>query len=293
MMASSGNANDRYFSAPPDETEDIEGGQSVVSALFHDTASASAAIRELREIGVLADDISVISRDRSASDETGALGAPGIAGVDQEVAPEDGTTFRASSELPNDEDLTTNGAAVTGSDMPPAPTPAESESFGGLSRDSVIVRRSEAGTNADEDIYSDFPGEPGGVNPDSPVAQNAGSDVQAAADGRTSVAGNAAVGASIGGVVGLLAGLVGLAIPGVGPFLAAGPLAGVLSGIVTGATAGGLIGALSGIGVPEEYAREYASAIEQGQTLISVRTDSLNHDSVERVLIANRGDALH
>lgn len=282
MIESSSESTGRYSNtSEPQATSDYrdDNEQPVLSALFVDANAASTAIRELREIGVGPEEISVISRDRSGVAD---------AGVSQEEAPEEGSTYRASMELPNDEDLLTTEAAMTGSDAGDV-----SEGRIGLSRDSDMVRRNEAETNADEDIYSDFPDQPGGVNPDSPIAENAGSDIQEASPERTGAAGNAATGAGIGGVVGLLAGLVGLAIPGVGPFLAAGPLAGVLSGLLAGGAAGGIIGALSGIGVPEDYAREYATAIEQGHTLISVRTNGLNDDSVERVLIANGGDALH
>jgi hypothetical protein len=160
----------------------------------------------------------------------------------------------------------------------------------GLDRDADLVRRNEAQVDADEDIYSDFPDQPGGINPDSPAAARAGADIQEPLKNRTDAGGAAATGAGLGSLAGLLAGLAGLAIPGVGPFIAAGPLAGALSGLVAGGAAGGIIGALSTVGVPEEYAREYASRIEQGHALISVRTDQLSRDLVERVLVANRGD---
>ena len=63
--------------------------------------------------------------------------------------------------------------------------------------------------------------------------------------------------------------------------------------MVAGGVAGGIIGALSTIGVPQEYAREYAARLKQGQTLISVRTDDLTKDLVERVLVANGGDDVY
>src|SRR5438477_3089519 len=110
---------------------------------------------------------------------------------------------------------------------------------------------------------------------------------------RTGAAGNAAAGAGIGGLAGLLVGLTELAVPGIGPLAAAGPLATALGGMAAGGEAGGVIGALSSIGVPEEYAREYAASIEQGHTFVSVRTDEVSEELVERVLVANGGENVY
>lgn len=292
------NSGDNETGRPANHTykppTDYDGdNQIVVSALFSDAHSASAAILELRDIGVPAGNISMISRDADGAPLEGIAGAPGMAR--EEIR--EGLTYRTSSELPNDEELPTTAAEMTGSDMPivtdwevPPDEPLGGSDRLGLPRDGEKVRRNEAETNADEDIYTDFPDQPGGVSPDSPAAESAASNIQESSAHRTNVASNAAAGAGIGAVAGLLAGLAGLAIPGIGPFIAAGPLAGVLSGIITGGAAGGIIGALSGIGVPDEYAREYAAGIEQGQTLVSVRTDNLSRDPVERVLTANGGE---
>jgi uncharacterized membrane protein len=84
-----------------------------------------------------------------------------------------------------------------------------------------------------------------------------------------------------------------LAVPGVGPLLAAGPLATALGALAAGGAAGGIIGALSTMGVPEEYARKYSAAIEQGSALVSVRTDDYTRDAVERVLTAHGGREIH
>jgi hypothetical protein len=45
--------------------------------------------------------------------------------------------------------------------------------------------------------------------------------------------------------------------------------------------------------VPEEYARKYSAAIEQGSALVSVRTDDYTRDAVERVLTAHGGREIH
>lgn len=264
----------------------------VISALFADPRSAEAAIRELREVGIPPDSISVISRN-----EDHQANLSGAAGVSRENIGDVALTYRASTELPNDEDLPSTEADLTGRDPLPVVTDFEvppNEPLGGshrlgLSRDSGLIRRPEADTNADEDIYTDFPDEPGGINPDSPAAPRAGSNVQEGMANRTDAGGSAAVGAGIGGVAGLLVGMAALAVPGVGPFLAAGPLAGALGGLLAGSAAGGIIGALSTIGVPEQHARTYAARIEQGHTFVSVRTDEISCDLVERVLLAHGG----
>ncbi|HYO49404.1 MAG TPA: hypothetical protein VEW94_06095 [Chloroflexia bacterium] len=285
---------DSNYSTTPAHSED---GQTVISALFHDVKSAGAAIQELRELHISAEAISVISRDENHVAEADVTGAAGVA---REEVGDEGLTYRASSELPNDEDLYTTEAEMTGRDLPvvtsfevPPNEPLGGSDRLGLTRDSDMVRRNEADANADMDIYTDFPDEAGGINPASPIAGEAGSNVQEPIKECTGTAGTAAVGAGLGGLAGLALGLAGLAIPGVGPFLAAGPLAAALGGALAGGAAGGIIGALSNIGVPEEYAREYAAQIEQGSTLVSVRTDALTRDLVERVLTAHGGESIH
>ncbi|MEA2572883.1 MAG: hypothetical protein QOH93_181 [Chloroflexia bacterium] len=263
-------------------------GQRVVSGTFRQWQAAESAIEELRDLGVAAEFISVISREE---DQPGGQGA---AGASREVLGDEALAYRASPELPNYEDLPTTVAEQTG-------TPLEGEVVagsvsvdgGGLSHDEDLVRRNEAETNADVDIYTDFPDKPGGVNPDSPVAAKQEGTVQQEANNRTPAVGTAATGAAIGGLGGLLVGLGVLAVPGIGPILAAGPLAGALGGILAGGAAGGVIGGLSAIGVPEEYARDYAARIEQGHTLISVRTDEVTADPVERILTVNGAENVH
>lgn len=269
---------------------DIGTGSQVVSALFADARAAGAAIRELRNQGVPAEDISLITRNE---DGQAPPESSGLAGVAREEIGDEGLTYRASSELPNYEDLPTTEAYMTGSPMPvvtsfevPPNEPLGGSDRLGLARDSEMIRRNEAQTNADADIYTDFPDQPGGVNPDSPAAGRAG-QVQESMESRTDAAGTAVAGASIGGLAGLLVGAAALAIPGVGPFIAAGPIAAALGGMVAGSAAGGVIGALSSVGVPEEYARHYAARIDEGQSLVSVRTTAETRAVVEQVL--NRG----
>jgi len=269
---------------------DIGTDRQVVSALFPDARAAEAAVRELRNQGVPAEDISLITRneDRQAPPD-----GSGLAGVSHEEIGDEGLTYRASSELPNYEDLPTTEAYMTGDPMPVVTgfevhpnEPLGGSDRLGLARDSEMIRRNEAQTNADADIYTDFPDQPGGVNPDSPAAGRAG-QVQESMENRTDAAGTAVAGAGLGGLAGLLVGAAALAIPGVGPFIAAGPVAAVLGGMMAGSAAGGVIGALSSVGVPEEYARDYAARIEEGQSLVSVRTTPANRAVIEQVL--NKG----
>lgn len=269
---------------------DIGTDRQVVSALFPDARSAEAAVRELRAQGVPAEDISLITRNE---DQHAPPEGSGLAGVAREEIGDEGLTYRVSSELPNYEDLPTTEAYMTGDPMPvvtsfevPPNEPLGGSDRLGLARDSDMIRRNEAQTNADADVYTDFPDQPGGVNPDSPAAGRAG-QVQEAMENRTDAAGTAVAGASLGGLAGLLVGAAALAIPGVGPFIAAGPIAAVLGGMVAGSAVGGVIGALSSVGVPEEYARDYAARIEEGQSLVSVRTTPANRAVVDQVL--NRG----
>ena len=263
-------------------------GQRVVSGTFHSRQAAETAIRELRDLGVPADSISVISREEDQPDSEVAAGAS------REVIGDEALAYRASPELPNYEDLPSTIAEQTGTPLDAdAVAGSVSQDGAGLARDEDLVRRNEADTNADIDIYTDFPDKPGGLNPESPIAAEYEGTVQEPASNRTPAVGTAATGAALGGLGGLLVGLGVLAVPGIGPLLAAGPLAGALGGMLAGGAAGGVIGGLSAIGVPEEYARDYAARIEQGHTLVSVRTDEVTADPAERILTVNGAENVH
>ena len=281
-MMSGGNS--RGVSSAPGILE----GQRVVSGTFRSRQAAETAIHELRDLGVPPDAISVISREEDQPDSEVAAGAS------REVIGDEALAYRASPELPNYEDLPTTVAEQTGTPIDPdAVAGSVSLDGGGLARDEGLVRRNEAETNADIDIYTDFPDKPGGVNPASPIAAEYEGTVQGQASNRTPAVGTAATGAALGGLGGLLVGLGVLAVPGVGLLLAAGPLAGALGGLLAGGAAGGVIGGLSAIGVPEEYARDYAARIEQGHTLVSVRTDEVTADPAERILTVNGAENVH
>jgi uncharacterized membrane protein len=80
-----------------------------------------------------------------------------------------------------------------------------------------------------------------------------------------------------------LIGLGALALPGFGPVLAAGPLAAALGGAAIGAATGGLIGVLVDVGVPEEYATAYATHVERGHVLLTVRRSETDSPSASQV----------
>jgi len=84
----------------------------------------------------------------------------------------------------------------------------------------------------------------------------------------------AGVGAVTGGVIAALAAAATVVVPGVGLVLA-GPLAAALAGAGAGSVTGGLIGALIGAGIPEDRARAYEHALENGGIVMGVgpRTD--------------------
>jgi len=92
-------------------------------------------------------------------------------------------------------------------------------------------------------------------------------------------------GGVVGGVGGLLVGLTALAVPGVGPILAAGPLLAMLSGAAIGAATGCLLGALVDLGVPEEYAATYVTAIEQGSIVVVARPGVLSRAEIQDIFL--------
>ena len=80
------------------------------------------------------------------------------------------------------------------------------------------------------------------------------------------------MGAVAGGVIAALAAAATVACRGVGD---RGPLAAALAGVGAGGVTGGVIGALIGAGIPEDRARVYEQALENGGIVLGVgpRTD--------------------
>lgn len=91
-------------------------------------------------------------------------------------------------------------------------------------------------------------------------------------------------GAGVGALVGLA--LVGstFLLPGVGTFLIGGPLAAALTGAGIGAASGGLVGGLVGAGIPEHEAEHYASGLERGHIVVSVRATDAQEPTVRQIL---------
>jgi uncharacterized membrane protein len=81
--------------------------------------------------------------------------------------------------------------------------------------------------------------------------------------------------------------LAGLALSGVG-LLVAGPLAAALAGGAAGAMVGGLYGGLVGLGFPEDSARAYEKAIQEGAIAIVIMT----HNDQEVRLVTKRFQSL-
>lgn len=113
-------------------------------------------------------------------------------------------------------------------------------------------------------------------------------------DSGSSAADGAGVGGLLGGTAGLLAGLGLIAIPGLGPVVAAGWLAATAAGAVAGAAvggaAGGIVGALTDHGVDPREAHVHAEAVRRGGSLVSVRAEDTETDTVHRILMGGAID---
>ena len=86
--------------------------------------------------------------------------------------------------------------------------------------------------------------------------------------------GRAGAGAVIGGTLDWMMGLVALAVPGAGTFIAAGPFVTSLSATGAEAAEGWIAAGLTGLGVPENKAKNFEDRIRLGNLLISVHTES-------------------
>jgi hypothetical protein len=84
----------------------------------------------------------------------------------------------------------------------------------------------------------------------------------------------AITGGAFGSIVGAAAAVL---LPGIGPVIAGGILGAALTGAAAGAFTGGLVGALREWGLPEEEARYYEDEFEAGRTIVTVKTDDLEH----------------
>ncbi len=96
-------------------------------------------------------------------------------------------------------------------------------------------------------------------------------------DTLSSAATGAVEGGMIGGVLGAAAALL---IPGFGPAIAGGILLATFGAAGMGALAGSIIGTLVSIGVPEEEAHHYQRELENGHTIVTVKTTSGYDDAL-------------
>ena len=80
--------------------------------------------------------------------------------------------------------------------------------------------------------------------------------------------------AVIGGTLDWIMGIVALAVPGAGTFIAAGPFVTSLSATGAEAAEGWIAAGLTGLGVPENKAKNFEDRIRLGNLLISVHTES-------------------
>jgi hypothetical protein len=94
-------------------------------------------------------------------------------------------------------------------------------------------------------------------------------------------------------VTGALGATVGAGVLATIGFLAGGPIGAALAASIPGAMVGGLVGGLVGYGYPEEVAKEYEYAIEQGAVVLGVTLDQLDDvDDLEQQLSSMQGEEI-
>lgn len=166
-----------------------------VTASFEKPEAAQSAIAALRNQGIPESSITVTVQGWDANENTTAAMSSSEGVARRELGTS--TTTRVSPELPNDEDLPTTEAYMT--DNPPIerevtvlmdPDIPPDEPMGGGLRMGIdktgynevhpaeydLIRRSDANADADVDIYTDFPDQPGGLSPDSPLSGGGDAD---------------------------------------------------------------------------------------------------------------------
>src|SRR4051812_29140276 len=116
------------------------------------------------------------------------------------------------------------------------------------------------------------------------VSSGAASNEEGTHAGTGAVTG-ALAGAGLGGLVGL--GILAGMIPAVGPVIAGGTLAALLANAAGGAAPGTLAGSLIRAGGPREGANYFNQEIEQGRTIVTVKTDGRNEEA--SAILRNHG----
>lgn len=98
-----------------------------------------------------------------------------------------------------------------------------------------------------------------------------------------------AVGSAAGGLMGFIAGLALFSIPGLGPFLGVGVLASTLGGAAIGSAVGERVAHFIGLGLPEERAAHYRTALEAGHVVVAITAPDANTLMVAREVLTQHG----
>ncbi len=98
-----------------------------------------------------------------------------------------------------------------------------------------------------------------------------------------------AIGSVAGGLAGFVAGLALFSIPGLGPFLGVGVLAATLGGAALGSAVGERAAHLSTLGVPDERAERYHSALEAGNVIVAITAPDAETVMAAREVLAING----
>jgi hypothetical protein len=94
----------------------------------------------------------------------------------------------------------------------------------------------------------------------------------------------------LGGAAGLALGAVSLFLPGVGPLAVLGALELGLLGVAKG----GLLGSFIGLGIPEQDADDYVTAVREGGFFVEAgAADDEQAESIERMFRTHRPRAVH
>jgi hypothetical protein len=112
----------------------------------------------------------------------------------------------------------------------------------------------------------------------------------AALDREADVTGtDVAVGGMAGGLAGFVAGLALFSIPGLGPFLGIGVLAGTLGGAALGSAVGERAAHFTSLGLPEERAEHYRTALGAGHPVVAVTAPDTEAVMVAREVLDEHG----
>jgi len=100
-----------------------------------------------------------------------------------------------------------------------------------------------------------------------------------------------AIGTAVGATIAAIAAVgTSLVIPGLN-LIIAGPLLAALAGGGAGALTGGIIGGLIGLGIPEQDAKVYNKALEEGGVVMIVAVrDSAHAKEAEDIMTQNYGE---